>query len=141
MILLNVFRKSQRGLGVIVASVILAAMSMVASASPASANAGNCQTPAIAVLNDSVAPNACVIVETGWKDSRSHTEWVGHVKVEQGKTPDDKLEIWGDGFYYVGRGTNMEVYVDKRVRNNTYVCGATSDRWNVRVVACIHISV
>jgi hypothetical protein len=122
-------------------SVIIVVMSMFATATPASANAGDCQTPSIGVMSDRVDANACVLVETGWKDSRDHTEWVGHVEVHKGKTPDDKLEIWGDGFYYAGRGTDMEVYVDKRVRNNTYVCGATSDHWGVRVVACIHISV
>lgn len=123
------------------ASVALAVTSVLASGTPASANAGSCQTPLWGLGGDRVAPNVCVHVETGWKNSGDHTEWVGHVVVDHGRSPQHKLEMWGDGFYYSGYGEWMEIYVDKRVRNGTHVCGAVTDPYNVRAIACIDIRV
>jgi hypothetical protein len=123
-----------------IAATALALTSVLALAPSVSANTGGCQTPGGGLYGDRVAPNVCIRVESGWKNYGNHTEWIGHVKVE-GTADRDKLEMWGDGFYYAARGSWFEVYVDRRVRNGTHICGGNTDPYAVRAVACVNISV
>lgn len=126
-------------IGAAVASVALAVTSVLASATPASAHytIGKCEGPFGGMVFE---PEACVVADTRYKNPNDHTEWVGTVEVNHGRS-NSKLEIWGDGFYHVGYGDKAVWWINKRVRSGTSICGAVSDVYGSRVVTCIGIRV
>jgi hypothetical protein len=129
--------RMRRTIGMIVATCMIAIASLLGSAGSASASMGACNGSLWNWHSD-----ICVTGYFGGKDYRTHKQWVGWVESKQpGSPPREFMELWGDGFYYSGWGTQINRDVNRWVRSGTNVCAAVTDPSGYRTIACMAIKV
>lgn len=121
--------------GAVIAVVLAVAVLFLSSGTANAKMIGQCNGAFWGMLSQS----ACVVVVTGAKDGANHREWIESVEVNHDAAP-HFLEVWGDGFYFTGYGSTSVHPVRKWVRSGTHICGAVTDNYGVRSVACITIS-
>ena len=96
------------------------------------------------------ASATCVMAMMGGKNYATKRQWVGEVRTEvrgicydRGTT---RLESWGDGFYFNNYYTascrrTAGWAANRWVASGTNICGAATDYYGNRRIACIRISV
>lgn len=88
-----------------------------------------------------VTQSVCVTAVMGGKDYRNLSQWVGDVTVTWPEGGAHKLEVWGDGFYKSSYGNQATFTINKWVGSESGICGAVTDHYGSRQVACISIVV
>lgn len=127
----NLFRKR---LAAVLVGCLAAPTSLLISAPPAGAING--------IVNACAHGVVCVDVDTGGKDGRNHTQWVGSIHL-YALAPLSKTEAWTENFYQARGGSNDAWFtVNRWIHSGNNVCGAgTISGTNIRRIACITIRV